>query len=61
VLKIVAAIAAVVAIFVPLGTFNQFLIFCGSVGLGILCFIASSALEDDDAESLSFWPPKSSE
>lgn len=60
VLKLLAGIAAVVAIFVPLGTFNQVLIFFVSIGVGIVCFIASSELEDDKPGSLSFWPPKSS-
>jgi len=58
VLKVVAAIAAVVAIFVPLGTFNQVLIFFCSIAVGVACLLASSELDDDDPGSLTFWPPK---
>jgi hypothetical protein len=57
VLKVVAAIAGGVALFVPLHTFNEDLIFFGSITVIIVCLIAWSEL-DDDHGSLSFWPPK---
>jgi hypothetical protein len=57
VLKVVAAIAGIVALFVPLGTFDEALIFFGSIAVIFVCLIAWSQL-DDDHGSVSFWPPK---
>jgi uncharacterized membrane protein HdeD (DUF308 family) len=57
VLKGVAAIAGVVALFVPLRTFDEDLIFFGSIAVIVVCLIAWSEL-DDDHGSVSFWPPK---
>jgi hypothetical protein len=58
-LKVIAVIAAVMAIFLPLSTFDQVLIFFGSIMVGFACLVASSELDDDSDESLSIWPTKS--
>jgi hypothetical protein len=59
VLKVVAAIAGGVALLVPRHTFNEQLIFFGSITVIVVCLIAWSEL-DDDHESISIWPPKPS-
>ncbi len=57
VLKIVLAIAGVVALFVPFGTFNQLLIFFVSIAIIIGCLIALGELGDDQGGNIH-WPPK---
>jgi hypothetical protein len=58
VLKVVAGIAAIVALFVPVSTFNQILIFFVSVAVLMFCFWASDALDTDKPGSLTIWPRK---
>ncbi len=57
-LKTVAVIASVVAFVVPLSTINQFMIFIGSLAVALVCFIVSSALDD---EHIGYWPSKNNE
>jgi hypothetical protein len=57
VLKVFAAIAFVIAFFVPLHTFDQTLIFIVSATVGAGWVIASRELDDDNG-GFSFWPPK---
>jgi energy-coupling factor transporter transmembrane protein EcfT len=57
VLKVLAAVAFIIAFFVPLRTFDQILIFIVSVTIGAGCVIASRAV-DDDKGGFSPWPPK---
>jgi hypothetical protein len=42
---------------VPLRTFDEDLIFFGSIAVIVVCLIAWSEL-DDDHGSVSLWPPK---
>jgi hypothetical protein len=55
-LKVIAGAAAVVAIFVPVGTFNQVLIFFVSVAVIIGCLLASDAFDSDGQSASSIWP-----
>jgi hypothetical protein len=57
VLKVLGAAAFVIAFFAPLHTFNQLLIFVGSVSLGAAFVIVSREL-DAVKGGLSLWPPK---
>jgi hypothetical protein len=57
VFKVFAAVAFVIAFFVPLRTFDQIFIFIVSVTVGAGCVIASREV-DDDKGGFSFWPPK---
>lgn len=60
-LKGIAAVAAVVAFFCPLSTWNQILIFVGSVFLFLLCHALLSNLDDtylDEHMKGGYWPSK---
>ena len=56
VLKVLAGAAAVVALFVPVSTFNEVLIFFVSILVLVFCFWASDVLDTDKPGSLSVWP-----
>ena len=58
-LRVLGIVAIIVAIFVRLGTFNEILIFFGSILVGGASFIVSSELEDNAKVNLSILPPKS--
>lgn len=55
-LKITAVAAAVVAVFAPVGTFNQLLIFVVSVAVFVGCLLVSNALDSDGSGDVSIWP-----
>jgi hypothetical protein len=58
VLEVVAVVAAVVGIFVPMATPNQVMIFLGSIVVILICVIVSTKI-DDEPGSISLFPPKS--
>ena len=57
--KVAAAIAALMFWFCPLSTGIQVLIFVGSIIVLLICVIVSSDLDDDN--DTGYWPPKPSE
>ena len=56
-LKGVAVVAALVALFVPLRSFNEYVIFFGSVIVGVASLVAWTKL-DADGGIVSFWRRK---
>jgi hypothetical protein len=61
IVKGVAGIAAVVAIFCPIGTWTQILTFIGSAGVFLICQAVLSNLDDnylDENMNEGYWPAK---
>jgi len=58
VIKVVAGIAAMVFWFVPLATGTQVVLFVGSIVVLLICFAASSSLDDSNT---GYWPQNPAE
>jgi len=61
IVKGIAGIAAVVAIFCPLGTWTQILTFMGSIVVLLICHFVRTVLDDnyiDEHMKDGYWPPK---
>jgi hypothetical protein len=59
VLKGIAGIAAIVAIFCPLGSFTQIFIFAASVAVALICYVALTNLDAINIEEYGkdgYWP-----
>lgn len=59
VLKGIAGIAAVVAIFCPLGSFTQIFLFAASVAIALICYVALTNLDATHIEEYGkdgYWP-----
>jgi len=59
VVKVVASIAAVVFLLVPLATWTQVLLFIGSIVVLLICSVATKNLDDtNDDKDAGYWPNK---
>jgi len=59
VLKGIAGIAAVVAVFCPLGSFTQIFLFAASVAIALICYAALTSLDATHIEEYGkdgYWP-----
>jgi hypothetical protein len=59
VLKGIAGIAAIVAIFCPLGSFIQIFLFAASAAVALICYVALTNLDATHVEEYggdSYWP-----
>ncbi len=59
VLKGIAGIAAVVAIFCPLGSFTQIFLFATSAAVALICYVALTKLDATHIEEYGkdgYWP-----
>ena len=59
VLKGIAGIAAIVAIFCPLGSFTQILLFAASAAVALICYVALTSLDATHVEKYGgdgYWP-----
>ena len=59
VVKVVAGIAALVFLFVPLATWTQIVLFIVSIAVFAICTVVSKNLDDtDDDKNTGYWPNK---
>ena len=59
VLKCIAGIAAIVAIFCPLGSFTQIFLFAASAAVALICYVALTNLDASHVEEYGrdvYWP-----
>jgi hypothetical protein len=59
ILKGIAGVAAVIAIFCPLGSFTQIFLFAASVALALICYAALKNLDATHVEEYGkdgYWP-----
>jgi hypothetical protein len=59
ILKGLAGIAAVVAVFCPLGTFTEILVFVASLAVALICYVVLTNLDEthiDEYGKDGYWP-----
>ena len=59
VLKGIAGIAAIVAIFCPLGSFTQIFLFAASIAVALICYVGLTGLDAthiDEYGGDGYWP-----
>lgn len=59
VVRVVAGLAALVFLFVPLATWTQVLLFIVSIAVFLICTVVSKSLDDiNDEKNAGYWPNK---